>query len=92
MKRMFVWIAIAMLALPVRAGASDPAWLQKIVDQLKIEQYCEVVFFVRMREHELGGRRVEEARAQCLDGRQFDATRTEPETDFTIRLCGVEVC
>lgn len=83
-------LVLASSALPV--WAADPAWLETVVDQLKREQYCDVAFFVRLREYELGGRRVEEARAQCLDGRQFDANRTEPEAKFTIKPCSVEVC
>ena len=45
-----------------------------------------------MREGELGTSRYYEARVQCVDGRMFDASRTEPEEKFTIRPCGVAVC
>ena len=40
----------------------------------------------------LGGLAVYKARAQCVDGRQFDASRKEGETSFDIQACTAEVC
>jgi len=77
---------------PVFAQSSDPAWLDRLSNQLAIEQGCAVEYYVNISEGELAGRKTFEARAQCRDGRQFDASLTEPETEFTVSECGVQVC
>jgi len=74
------------------AQSADPAWLDKLSDQLAAEQDCAVEYYVNISEGELAGRKTFEARAQCRDGRQFDASRTEPASEFTISECGVQVC
>mgnify|MGYP000259460195 CR=1 FL=1 len=93
----FARISTVALALALSAGcasaqSSDPAWLDRLSDQLAIEQDCAVEYYVNISEDELAGRKTFEARAQCRDGRQFDAARTEPATEFTIKECGVQVC
>jgi hypothetical protein len=40
----------------------------------------------------LAGRRAYLARAQCVDGRQFDASKKEGDDAFAIRACQIEVC
>lgn len=88
-------VAAALLVAsvaPVTAQSSDPAWLDKLSDQLAIEYDCAVEYYVNIRENELAGRKTFEARAQCRDGRQFDAARTEPAISFTISECGIQVC
>ncbi|QKV17904.1 hypothetical protein [Oricola thermophila] len=84
--------AALILASPAFAQSSDPAWLDRLADQLADQEGCTVDYYVNIREGELAGRKTFEARAQCRDGRQFDAALTEPETVFTIRECGVQVC
>ncbi len=87
-------LSLTALALPAAAVAqsSDPAWLEDVQMQLADEKQCEVAFFVRVSEDKLGGRKTYLARAQCVDGRQFDATKTEGDDAFVIRTCQVEVC
>lgn len=85
-------VALVVLTGSAFAQSSDPAWLDNLSDQLAIEQDCAVEYYVNINEGELAGRKTFEARAQCRDGRQFDASRTEPETEFTIKECGVQVC
>ncbi len=82
----------AAAAAPAYAQSADPAWLDVLSNQLAIEHACAVEYYLNTREGELAGRRTYEARAQCRDGRQFDAALTEPETEFTIKECGVQVC
>lgn len=84
--------AILFSATAAFAQSADPAWLDKLSTQLAVEHDCAVEYYVNTNESELAGRRTFEARAQCRDGRQFDAARTEPETEFTIKECGVQVC
>lgn len=84
--------ALAFSASAACAQSSDPAWLDNLSIQLAVEHDCAVEYYVNIKESELGGRKTYEARAQCRDGRQFDASLTEPEKEFTIKDCGVQVC
>jgi len=88
--------AAAVVALsavpPVQAQSANPAWLDKLSEQLAVEKGCEVDYFLNMKEGELAGRLTFEARAQCADGRQFDGALTEPADSFSISECDVQVC
>jgi len=85
-------LSLALSAAIAMAQSSDPAWLDDLSMQLRSELQCEPNLYVNMREGKLGTNTVYEARVQCIDGRMFDATRTEPDRTFTIRACGVAVC
>ena len=86
----FIW------SLLVTSGAfaqsADPAWLDELNFQLAIEEECEVLYYMWLREVPADGQIAHEARAQCADGRQFDATRISPDVNFTLKRCGIEVC
>ncbi len=76
----------------VFSQSSDPAWLEELSQQLAVEKECQVDYYVNVREGELAGKNTFDARAQCRDGRQFDASRIEPAKLFVIRPCGTVVC
>ena len=87
--------AAALAAAPLQATlaqSSDPAWLDELNLQLLIEKDCEVLYYMQMKEGEIGAVRSQEARVQCSDGRQFDAERIEPAQDFHIKLCDIQLC
>lgn len=84
-------ITVAM-ASAACAQSANPAWLDRLSEQLAVERDCAVEYFLNMKEGELAGRLTFEARAQCADGRQFDGSLTEPAEEFTISECGVQVC
>lgn len=84
-------ITVAM-ASGAFAQSANPAWLDQLSEQLAVEKDCAVEYFLNMKEGQLAGRLTFEARAQCADGRQFDGSLTEPDEDFTISECGVQVC
>ena len=67
-------------------------WLDLITKQMADEKQCDVGFFIYFREGTLGGMSTYEARVQCVDGRQFDATKIEPAIMFEIKECAVTVC
>lgn len=97
MKKLSMILAAALVIAgcrmpPVWAQSSDPAWLEDVQNQLADEKQCEVAFFVRVTEDKLGGRETYMARAQCVDGRQFDATKTEGDDKFAVKACQIEVC
>lgn len=85
-------LSLFALAAPAAAQSSDPAWLDELSDQLASEKQCQVDYYINTREDTLAGREVFEARAQCRDGRQFDASRIEPAETFTLSLCKIQVC
>ncbi|MCP4315165.1 MAG: hypothetical protein GY789_03815 [Hyphomicrobiales bacterium] len=88
-----MFVVLCVLSAPeALAQSSDPAWLDDLGMQLRSEKACEPNLYINMREGEIGTSKYYEARVQCLDGRMFDATRTEPDKEFTIRACGVAVC
>lgn len=96
MRRLALIASAIILALTPSAfgQAANPAWVDELTAQIADEQQCEVGYLLTMREYDLGGRHVEEARVQCVDGRRFDASRAmpPPETPFTIKECGEQVC
>ncbi|MCB1386001.1 MAG: hypothetical protein KDJ80_08680 [Nitratireductor sp.] len=52
----------------------------------------EVAYFIRFEERELGGSKTYFARLQCVDGRQFDATRIGEDAEFRASLCEIQTC
>lgn len=97
MNKLLLMAAIAFLlasGLATRSGAqsADPAWLDQLNFQMERDEQCEVAYYIRLKEGELGGETTYEARLQCVDGRQFDATRLESDLDFKITRCEVETC
>lgn len=84
---------LLLFAAPAFGQAQNPAWVDELAAQIADEQQCEVGYLITMHEYDLGGRHVEEARVQCVDGRRFDASRaTPPGEAFTIKVCGEQVC
>lgn len=74
------------------AQTSDPAWLDTLNFEMEREQECEVAYYIRIKEGMLGTKKTYEARVQCVDGRQFDASRVGEVEDFEIKACEVETC
>lgn len=95
MKSRFV-IALAvggvLFAVPAFPQAQNPAWVDELSGQAAETLNCEVGYLIHMREYDLGGRHVEEARLQCVDGRRYDASRATPDPGFTFKECGEQVC
>lgn len=88
----FVAVFLMLFAGLANAQASDPAWLDDMTYQLLVEKECEVSYLMNMREGELGGKPVFEARIQCSDGRMFDVSRIGRNADFVFKACDVQVC
>lgn len=83
---------LAASAQTATDNTKNQPWLDLISKQMAEEKQCEVGFFVYFREGTLGGMSTYEARVQCVDGRQFDATKIEPAIMFEIKECAVTVC
>jgi hypothetical protein len=73
-------------------SADSPIWLPELEQQLQDDKSCMLLYLVNVREYQLGGRDVVEAKAQCEDGRSFDVSRQGGEPQFTIKLCKPVVC
>lgn len=83
---------LLLVAGVANAQTENPAWLEQLEEQIAAEEQCEVGFYIVVNEEKLGGRTLQEARVQCVDGRQFDASRAEPDAQFIISECGTRVC
>lgn len=89
---MIAFAVSAAMVLPALGQSSDPAWLDEMNYQLKVEKQCEVSYLVRVRENRLGDKMAYEARVQCVDGRMFDASRIGEAEPFTFKACEQQVC
>jgi hypothetical protein len=87
-----VAIALPFLSSFVFAQTSDPAWLDTLNFEMERDHECEVAYYIRTKEGVLGANKTYEARLQCVDGRQFDATRIGEIDDFEVKRCEVETC
>lgn len=85
-------VIVALSISAAHAQSNDPAWLDDLQTQMQIDEGCTVDLFINIDEGTLGTSQYYSARVQCRDGRLFDATRTEPEDSFTIRICQIAVC
>ncbi len=75
------------------AGAqTEPIWLDDLKKQILEQEACDANYFLNVHKYELAGDVVYEAKVQCVDGRQFDATRTGTLHLFVIRACQPVVC
>ncbi len=87
-KKILVTFASVLLTAPhAIAQSTNPAWLDEVTMQLAFEEQCNVGYFISMKETELAGQLYFEARAQCEDGRQFDAVREGRIQPFKITKC-----
>jgi len=88
-------IAAMLCALAFATSAGPPAssaneqWLDDLMLQLAVEEACDVAELLSSTEGFLGNNVFIDARVQCEDGRQFDASRLEPAEEFTLRICEV---
>lgn len=94
-KLMAVATSAALMAFssaPVSAQNTDPIWLDHLKVQIYQDKGCDANYFLNLHEYVLGNDKVYEVKVQCVDGRQFDATRTGEFSDFVIRACQPVVC
>jgi hypothetical protein len=84
---------VALVTFDVcHAQGTDPIWLDELKDQIYQDQSCDANYFLNVHQYELAGDKVYEAKVQCVDGRQFDATRTGESAKFVIKACQPVVC
>ena len=85
----------ALIGLNVQSAIgenNDPIWLNALEKQIYNEMACDPNYFLNLQEYVLGNDKVYEAKVVCVDGRQFDATRTGELAPFVIRACQPVVC
>ena len=73
-------------------GQTDPVWLDELKAQILEEQTCNPNYYLNIVEYRLGDDLIQEAKVVCVDGRQFDATRTGEFSQFVIKACQPVVC
>jgi len=85
---MLCTVAFAVSTGPNSSSANEQ-WLDDLMLQLAVEEACDVAELLSSTEGFLGNNVFIDARVQCEDGRQFDASRLEPAEEFTLRICEV---
>ena len=83
---------VLYMGRPAFSQSSNPAWLDDLEGELLLDKDCQVIEYLDMHEGKLGGRNTYFAKVKCQDGREYDASRIEPEEEFTIRLCEIVTC
>ena len=91
-KSLFAAIVATQIASAAWAQSSDSGWLDSLRAQLLFDKKCVVEYFINMRENRGASGNTFSARVQCEDGRRFDATRSDPDEDFTLETCEQQVC
>ena len=74
------------------AQSSNPAWTDDLSSQLAVSKQCEVSSFITVIETIKNNQIHYTARAQYVDGRQFDGERAGDTGQFLISACDVKVC
>ena len=91
-KRLMTGLLFCAMPLAAAAQSENPAWIETLNFEMEKNHECEVAYYLHIKEGELGGKTTYEARLQCVDGRQFDASRIGEEGEFTAKLCEVQTC
>ena len=86
------FVCATVTTVSAQTQGTDPIWLDELKAQIYQDEACDANYFLNVREYMLGDRKVYEAKVQCVDGRQFDATRSGEYTPFVIRACQPVVC
>lgn len=88
--RLILATTCAVITSVVNPNAQlNEVWVDDLMLQLAIEEACDVVDILRSLEGKIGDKEFVEATVQCEDGRQFDASRTEPDEKFTVQICEI---
>ncbi len=74
------------------AQSTDPAWLEDLGFEMERLKECEVAYYLKTEEGELGDKTTYSARVQCVDGRQFDALRIGEDGEYEISECNTQTC
>ena len=94
----FCAAVFASCVLPAHAQETSPppgdspVWMPELEQQLQDDKSCMLLYLVNVREYQLAGHDVVEAKAQCEDGRSFDVFRQDDQPRFDIKLCKPVVC
>lgn len=85
-------VALVALSQTTAFAQTDPAWLDELRAQIYQDETCDANYFLNIAEYRLGDDLIQEAKVVCVDGRQFDATRTGEYSIFAIKACQPVVC
>lgn len=85
-------VGMATLVVTPSAAQTEPIWLDDLKKQILEQEGCDANYFLNVHQYEMAGDEVFEAKVQCVDGRQFDATRKGRLHLFVIRACQPVVC
>ncbi|MFN3867675.1 MAG: hypothetical protein ACK4MF_01260 [Hyphomicrobiaceae bacterium] len=72
--------------------AAAPQWQTILSIQLRDAHKCDLDKVLFSRDVKVGEQTSTEGRARCLDGREYDFSRSREHEKFTLRLCQPTVC
>lgn len=89
-KAAFLLLGLLAAAAPLHADPAD--WSPQLSRQLQDEEGCKLLYLLNVKEYRLFEDDIVEARAQCEDGRSFDAVRKGSGSAFEISYCKPTAC
>jgi hypothetical protein len=85
-------IALAAVSFVSPLLADPPDWSPALTRQIGAQNRCKVLYILNVREYQVAGRDVVEAKVQCEDTRSFDVVRRAKGLPFEITACKPTVC
>jgi hypothetical protein len=71
---------------------ADSRWRILLKNQLRQEKNCDLLEVLTYSELKIGDEIAISGKVSCVDGRQYDDTRSRPHQKFEVRLCEPSVC
>lgn len=86
-------LILLVLAVPVLAGATIlPEWQRTLNAQMLGKHDCEVNYLSNLRLGVKDGQETVSARVHCMDGRNFDVSRSGGDKPYKVEQCGPVAC
>jgi hypothetical protein len=82
----------AIVIMSSSALPQTEKWETDLATQLQSEHKCTLNYLTSTRNFILLGRETLETKAHCIDGRAFDATRSDDPKQFDIKKCSPDEC
>jgi len=91
---------IALCPLPLRGEEKQPdiqppadaRWRTVLKDQVKTARNCDLAKVLTYSELKIGDEIAISGKISCVDGRQYDYSRSRPHQNFEFHLCEPSVC
>lgn len=88
----FLAVGLGTFALPLSRAEEPETWQTVLRGQLRQSHNCRLDRVIYVRELHLGQDTGLEGRVRCIEGSEYEFTRSRPHQKFEIRLCQPVVC